>query len=343
MTVFTVIASVLGLLALVAVLWPLWHSSRRLFLALLATLGIATGLLYRGVGTPAAIDAPRPPPAAAASAMPASLDEAVGKLEAELKQRPDQPEGWRLLGRSYLSMQRYPDALRAFESALKLQPDDPDLLVETAQARTYGDPQRRLDAEAVKHVQRALQLQPQHQRARWFLGVSQRQQGQAAEAAKTWEPLLAQVDAATATSLRKEIDAARVEAGLPALPAAPTPAPAAASATALQVKVALDPDFAARVRLRGDATVFVIARAPDGPPMPVAAEKHLVSELPFTASLDDADSPMPTRTLSQLREVVLVARLSESGIANRQDGDIESKPVRVTLPSDKPVELVIGK
>ena len=239
--------------------------------------------------------------------MPASLDEAVGQLEAELKKNPDQAEGWRLLGRSYLSMERYPDALRAFQTAQKLQPDDPDLLVELSQARMYADPQRRVDDEAVKLLQRALELQPQHQRARWFLGVSQRQQGQAAEAAQTWEPLLAQVDAATAASLRKEIDSARSAAGMPPLPA---PAPASAAADALQVKVALDPQFAARVRLRGDATVFVIARAPDGPPMPVAVEKHSVSELPLTVVLDVGDSLMPTSKLSQLREVELVARLS---------------------------------
>ena len=97
------------------------------------------------------------------------------------------------------------------------------------------------------------------------------------------------------------------------------------------------------MRLRGDATVFVIARVPDGPPMPVAVEKRNVSELPLTVSLDDGDSPMPTLKLSQMQEVVLIARLSQSGIADKQDGDIESKPVRVTLPATKPVELVIGE
>src|SRR5690606_18379843 len=101
-------------------------------------------------------------------------------------------------------------------------------------------------------------------------------------------------------------------------------------------------EFAARVRLRGDATVFVIARQPDGPPIPVAAGKRLVSELPFTAPLDDEDSPMPTLKLSQLGEVEVVARLSQDGSADRGDGDIESKPVRVSLPAKAPVELVIG-
>jgi len=106
--------------------------------------------------------------------------------------------------------------------------------------------------------------------------------------------------------------------------------------------VKLDPGFASRVRLRGDAQVFVIAREPGGAPMPVAVEKHAISELPFIATLDDGDSPMPTRKLSQLREVELVARLSASGNAMPQDGDIDSAPVRVALPAKGPVELVIG-
>jgi cytochrome c-type biogenesis protein CcmH len=173
------------------------------------------------------------------------------------------------------------------------------------------------------------------------LGISQRQDGQPAEAAKTWEPLLSQVDPATAATLRKQIDAARIEAGLAPLPAA-TVEPVTRSANALTVKVALDPDFASRVRLRGDATVFVIARIPGGPPMPVAVEKHTLQELPLSLTLDDGDSPMPTQKLSALKEVELIARLSASGDPMRQEGDLESKPVRVTLPASAPVELVLG-
>ncbi len=77
--------------------------------------------------------------------------------------------------------------------------------------------------------------------------------------------------------------------------------------------------------------------------MPVAAEKHAVSELPFTANLDDSDSPMPTMKLSQMKEVELIARMSAGGTAEQQEGDLESKPVRVTLPASKPIELVIGQ
>ncbi|WP_430543307.1 c-type cytochrome biogenesis protein CcmI/CycH, partial [Xanthomonas sacchari] len=105
----------------------------------------------------------------------------------------------------------------------------------------------------------------------------------------------------------------------------------------------LDPAFAARVRLRGDASVFVIARVPGGPPMPVAVQKHPLQALPLRVTLSDADSPMPTQKLSQLKQVQVIARLSASGNAMRQDGDLESAPVTVTLPATAPVELVIGK
>jgi cytochrome c-type biogenesis protein CcmH len=187
-------------------------------------------------------------------------------------------------------------------------------------------------------LQHALQVQPQHQRARWFLGIAQRQAGKPADAAKTWEPLLAQVDAKTAAPLRAQIDVARGEAGLPPLPAA---APATVHPALLQIQVRLDPELAARVRLRGDASVFVIARAPDGPPIPVAVEKHGVQELPLTASLDDGDSPMPTQKLSAMQEVEVIARLSMSGNAIPQAGDLESQPLRVKLPSSEPLVLTI--
>ena len=334
MAVFVAIAALLCIATVAVLLRPLWRDARGVAVGIGVVMLVSTGLLYMLVGTPRALDG-------TAQQSPKTLGDAIAQLEAELQRDPRQAEGWRLLGQAYQREDKPTQARDAYAKAVALLPDDTDLLAEAAQVRALAHPQRLFDGEAVALLQRALAKDPAHQRARWFLGIAQRQAGDNAAAAATWEPLLGLVDAATAASLRKEIDAARADAGLPALAVAPV-APAVANAGSLAVQVSLDPDFAARVRLRGDATIFVIARAPDGPPMPVAAEKHTVSELPFTATLDDGDSPMPTRKLSQLKEVVLVARLSESGIANKQDGDIESKPVRVTLPADKPVQLVIG-
>ncbi|HYM86382.1 MAG TPA: cytochrome C biogenesis protein [Pseudoxanthomonas sp.] len=336
MGLFAVLAIVLTLAVLGGVLWPLWRNSRALVIGGVAALGLATFAMYRVIGTPAAMDQP-------ANAMPATLEAAIAQLQAELKRNPNQPEGWQLLGKTLASEGKLAESAEAYAQAAKLLPDDANLLVEAAQARLYAAPDRKLDAQAIAWVRHALAVQPGHQRATWLLGVSQRQDGQPAEAAKTWEPLLAQVDPATAATLREQIDAARTEAGLPPLPDVTTePAGPMATANALTVKVALDPDFASRVRLRGDTTVFVIARIPGGPPMPVAVEKHTLQDLPLTLTLDDGDSPMPTQKLSALKEVELVARLSASGDPMRREGDMESKPVRVALPANAPVELVLG-
>jgi cytochrome c-type biogenesis protein CcmH len=331
MSSFVAIAAVLTLAVLAVLLRPLWRNARRLAAGIAVMVVICAVALYEIVGTPAALD----PQARAA---PTTLDDAISQLRAQLERDPKQVDGWRLLGQALTTQQQLPQARDAYAKAAALAPDDPDVLVEAAQSRAMAASERRFDNEAVALLQRALQAQPQHQRARWFLGIAQRQAGDDAAAAKTWEALLPEVDAKTAASLRPQIDAARASAGLPPLPSTP----AAPTTTGLRVKVALDPELASRIRLRGDASVFVIARMPGGPPMPIAVEKHSVQELPFEATLDDGDSPMPTQKLSSQREVELVARLSSSGEAVPQAGDLESQSVRVKLPVDKPVELSIG-
>ena len=330
---FLAVALALALAVLAVLLRPLWREARGVALAIGALVLVSTGLLYRIVGTPDALDP-------AALRAPETIGEAIAQLERSLARDPGQKEGWMLLGMAYQRQGELAKSRDAYARAARLAPADPDALTEAAQSRALAAPDRRFDAEAVAMLQAALKTSPDHQRARWFLGVAQRQAGDNAAAAATWEPLLGALQGGTADTLRSEVNAARAAAGL--APLAPSAPAATADTGALQVKVALDPGFAARVRLDGNAQVFVIARQPGGPPMPVAVERHGVADLPFTATLDDADSPMPTLKLSQLREVELMARLSASGNAMKQDGDVESAPVRVVLPAKDPVTLRIG-
>ncbi|MCW0379522.1 hypothetical protein NB697_002368 [Xanthomonas sacchari] len=333
-------AVALAALVFVVVLWPLRGGGRNgavLAVAILA-LGVATAALYALVGTPRALQAQN-------REAPRTLEDGVKQLQAALAKDPNRADGWALLGRSQMSLGHNAEAAAAFARAVRLAPEQGPLLIEAAEARALANPQRQFDDQALAWLQHALQLAPGSERGAWFLGIAQRQRGQDAAAAATWEALLPRVDAATAAALRPQIDAARSAAGLPALPAdGATAQPDKAPATAgLTVAVSLDPAFAARVRLRGDASVFVIARVPGGPPMPVAVQKHPLQALPLRVTLSDADSPMPTQKLSQLKQVQVIARLSASGNAMRQDGDLESAPVTVTLPATAPVELVIGK
>lgn len=339
---FHAIVLLAGALVAAPLAWPLRRGSPRIFLAVLLVVPVLALALYRMVGTPAALD----PEAAIAAAQAdgPSLEEAIAELEATLARDPAQPEGWRLLARAQASLGRHAQARDAYMAALEHIQDDPELLLEAAQARAQAAEGNRFDDEALAMLRKVLVLAPDNQRAQWFIGVVQRQRGEDAAAVATWEALLPALDAATATALRSQIDEARVAAGMPPLaPAASQAVDDQAQAPGVRVRVSLDPEFAARVRLRGDAVVFVIARAAGGPPMPVAVERHAVQDLPLEVVLDDADSPMPTARLSSLQEVELVARISADGSANRGEGDVESAPVRIQLPATAPVELVIGQ
>ncbi|MFZ2753888.1 MAG: tetratricopeptide repeat protein [Lysobacteraceae bacterium] len=328
--IFALVGALATLLVFGLVLRPLWRIRRASTLLLIAGLTLASAGIYRLVGNPAALDA-------SMVERPQSIEQALSQLERSRDSFPDH-EGWVMLASAYARVGKFEQARDAWEEVLERVPEDANFLAAAAEARAQTDAQRRFDPRAVDYLQRALKADPQHQRARLFMGIALRQQDKPAEAARMWEPLLAQVDAANAETLRAEIDGARKDGGLPPLPP-PATAPASKG---LVVEVALDPAFAARVRLRGDATVFVIARAPDGPPMPVAVEKHSVANLPLTVTLDDADGPMPTARLSALQEVEVIARISESGNPMRQQGDLESKPVRVQLPAKQPVKLTLG-
>ncbi|HAK35097.1 MAG TPA: cytochrome C biogenesis protein, partial [Pantoea sp.] len=170
--------------------------------------------------------------------------------------------------------------------------------------------------------------------------IAVRQRGQDAEAAAAWEALLPRLEPGAARALREQIAIARGNAGLP--PMTETSAPAAAGNHALTVQVRFAPGTTPDPAM-ADATVFVIARAPDGPPMPIAVQRHPASQLPLRVTLGDGDSPMPTSTLSQVQEVEVIARLSRSGQANRQPEDVETAPVRVRLPHAGPVPLVFER
>lgn len=341
-----VLASSLLVTALVAA--PLRRSAPRAWLAALVLVPLCAVGLYRLLGTPAALDpaarAPVADPAGAAD--PATFAEAITQLREALARDPAQPEGWTLLARSLAVQGDHAGARDAYARAHELVPDEPALMVELAQASAQAHPQRLFDDAALALLQRAVVLQPSNQRARWFIGVAQRQRGLDAEAAATWEALLPMVDAATATSLRPQIADARTAAGLPPLADAQGPAPTSpaagdtAAGPGLRVRVRLAPGLAER--LGAEAVVFVTARDPDGPPMPIAAERLPVSTLPAEIVLDDADSLMPTRALSQLAAALVSARVSASGTAERGAGDVESPAVQVALPSEGVVELEIG-
>jgi len=288
-----------------------------------------------------------------------SLDMLVQRLEERLQQTPDDGQGWTMLGRTYFATGRTQDAERALARAHELLPNDVQVTLAYAESIAANN-DRNLQGKPAELIAEVLKAQPDDATARWLSGMVDFQRGQFQAAAKTWKQVLAQVDPASddATELRSLIVQAQERAGIPpdqrlaaggnptppeqpavgaaspprSSPAQPatgaeTPAPGAqrapqaATAAALDVTVSMAPDLAGR--MPPDTTVFVFARAASGPPMPLAVQRLKVSDLPTTVRLDDSMAMMPQMRLSAFPQVVVGARVSPSGQAMPQSGDLE--------------------
>ncbi|MDZ7754291.1 MAG: c-type cytochrome biogenesis protein CcmI [Gammaproteobacteria bacterium] len=264
-----------------------------------------------------------------------SIAEMVDGLASKMEKEPRNLEGWTMLGRSYQMLERYDEALAAFAHARELAPQDPDLLVfhgETLALARGGN----LEGEPARFVSRALAIEPNHPNGLWLKGVAARQQGDAGTALASWRRLrglLEEDERAMLDEHIADLEADRgnetpTSAGAAVTAAEPTPSPATLDEAAeIKVKVSLDSVTAAEAR--DSDTVFVFARAAAGPRMPLAIVRKTVADLPFEVVLDDDMAMTPAFRLSNFDEVVIGARISRSGNAMPQAGDLQglSKPV----------------
>jgi len=329
MTSFLLASFILLALLLAFALRPLWNGACRSALVLALALGVGTAGLYALLGSPDALD-----PAQVKA--PETLEEAIAQLEHRLAEEPGSVEGWVLLGRSRAAQENWAGAAEAFGKAQALLPEEPDLMVELADARMRAAPDGRFPADAVALLQRAVQLRPDHQRALFYLGAQQLQAGQPAQAAETWARLLPLVDESTARALRPQLDMAREQAGLPPLEVEPSVAPG----PTLAITVELAPQVADQVA-PGD-TLYVFARTLEGG-LPVAVKRLPAADFPLTVTLSDADGLMPAQKLSAQARVRLMARISRSGDAGAAPGDLEAEGQEIDVDEGGKATLVIAK
>ena len=320
-------------------------SSRPVALALAIIVPTVSGLLYWELGNPLAMTQPD---AASLSAQgssedahpsPDALDALVERLKQKMEQNPNDGMGWALLARSYMGMERHAEAALAYEKAATLIPDDAQLLADYADAMgvLHG---RNLEGKPEVLIQQALKIDPRNVKALMLAGTVAFNRKNYARAAKDWEQaranLPADVDPEMTQQLMTAIAEAKSQLGggqetvsaymEPAAPAQPigqTGEPRTIRGT-----VTVAPSLAGKGS--STDTLFVFAREMNGPPMPVAIVRATKQDLPFTFQLDDSTSPMPSRKLSGAGTVVIVARLSKSGQAMPQSGDLEgtSQPVK---------------
>jgi cytochrome c-type biogenesis protein CcmH len=346
--VFYAIAAAMIAVALVALLLPLMRHGRQarhprgvFTLALLVAfaLPLVTAGLYLLVGTPAALNGVTAPTTA-----PISMQQAVTELRAHLTQQPDDLPGWLLLAQTD-TMLRNPTAARdAYGHALQLDANNVEAMLGWAETDSMARSDHLITGRALDLLKRAVLLQPDSQRGLWLLGISDFQHDRYREAASTWRLLQPQLEPGSnvAKAIAEQIAVADARAG--GAPASAASSNATADAThgaSLQVQVALAPALQSRLAA-GDA-VFVYARAPSGPPMPLAVVKLDASQLPTTVTLTDAMALTPERKLSSMSQVFVGARISRSGQAVAQSGDLEGDTGVVAVDRQAPVKLSIDK
>jgi cytochrome c-type biogenesis protein CcmH len=276
------------------------------------------------------------------------LDALSERLKKKLEQNPNDGVGWALLARSYVEIGRHADALPMYEKAMKLTPDDPPMLVDYADAlgMLHG---RKLTGKPEQLIQRALKIDPNHVKALMLAGTVAFDHKEFGQAAQYWKRASANLQTDAEAEVRQELLSGIAEAeglagGKPVIAkAVDLAAPLTRSGgqtAAISGTVSLVSSLAGKGAPTD--TLFVFARAMNGPAIPVSIVRATKHELPFIFRLDDSTSPMPSRKLSDVGSVVIVARLSKSGQARSQSGDLEgmSQPVK---PGESKIAVVIDR
>ncbi len=323
---------------------PTAQRSRGSAFALALALPVSALALYSYLGSPEALDptlqaAARAGSPAAEHAGAGDIEAAAQRLAARLQAEPANADGWALLGRTYARLERFEQARDAYAKALEHgRTPDATLLADYADvlAMTQG---RRITPEAEALIMKALTLDPQHVKSLALAGNAAMARGDHALAVQYWTRARDQAppDSELARGISSGIDEARAAAGLSmdartqaAAPVGPrakpqtAPSPPPAGDQGLRISVQLAPELSAKVP--AGATLFVFARAAEGPRMPLAITRLPAAQRwPVQVQLDDAIAMSPQMRLSNFANVVVVARISAAGGATPQPGDLEGE------------------
>ena len=295
--------------------------------------------LYFLLGSPAGLDPTQvaAPQDQAQQVTQEQIVQMVARLAQHLKDKPDDVKGWRMLARSYNAMGRFGDAADAYARLVKLVPGNADLLIDYADALGMSL-NKSLQGAPEKLIVRALAADPKNIKALALSGSAAFERRDYQGAVTQWKKILVLVppESDIARSTMGSIGEAQRLAGkpdaaqIPGAAAPSAPAVAAPAAAAAEVGGTVELDAALRAQVADTDTVFIFARATEGPRFPLAVLRKQVKDLPASFVLDDSMSMVPNVKLSGYPMVVVGARISKSGSATPSAGDFEgvTEPVR---------------
>lgn len=317
--------------------------------ALMGLIPLLAVMLYAGLGNFNAIN---PTPEMLASKKDPQQDAIIQMVEGlaqKMQANPNNAEGWMMLGKSYKHLEQYDKAIDAYEHAYKLLGDKTDVMLEYAEALSLANDEL-IAGKSADLVFKVLAKEPNNPNALWLAGMAKAQAGEFMAAKKHWTQLADILPKGSEAlqetqDLLTKLDAKIAEAtgqAVEAPPATkPTSAPnAAAGDIAVIAQVSLAPELLAKTSPTD--TVFIYAQAATGSPMPLAIVKKQVSDLPLAITLTDSLAMTPTAKLSNFTEVKLLARVSKSGNAMKQAGDLIGVIEDVSVADKTPHTLMIN-
>ena len=340
--------------------------TRRTGVALAIVIPLCAAGLYWQLGTPGAVTF-NAASTSGGNAKSPQVEAMVGQLAQKLEKNPQDGNGWALLGRSYVIMQRYQESATAYARAVALIKDDADLLADFADSVAMTQ-NRRIDAKVMQIVDAALRIDPQQWKALAIAGSAAFDRQDYKNAVVFWQRLQARTEPTSelgrivAENIAEAQQLGGIKAsgkptmspvpeGIKPLAKAATPSapdgtksaakPAASSAAAsVRGTVSLSPALAGKVAPTD--SLFIFARAAAGPRMPLAVVRRQVKDLPFTFTLDDSQAMAPEMNLSKFRDVIVGARISKSGSATPQSGDLQGLSATVQIGADN-IKIVIDQ
>ncbi|MDP1653956.1 MAG: c-type cytochrome biogenesis protein CcmI [Rhodocyclaceae bacterium] len=299
-------------------------AGRAMPIALALSLPLGAILLYLVLGSPAALN----PAPHQQRLNPDDIEKMVGGFAAKLEKEPENYKGWAMLARSYKSMGRFPEAARAYERTGPMLETSADLLVDYADtlAAVGGGFTDKVNAL----IDKALRIDPANAQGLWMRGTASFEAGRYPAAIADWERLLALLEPGSedAQVIAGNIAEAREKGGL-GKAARKVGADKTAATSFVKGRVELTANLAGKIP--AEAVVMVIARPADGSRMPAAVFQARAADLPLAFVLDDSLSMSPDRKLSQFAEIEIEARVSRSGQAMPQPGDLFGLPQTVKL------------
>jgi cytochrome c-type biogenesis protein CcmH len=285
--------------------------------------------------------------AAGAGTMP-SIDAMVEGLRQKLEKDPNNLQGWMMLGRSYMVLKHYDLAVDALTHAYGLNSEDPNVLLFYADAITMQNGGL-VNDKAFKLIKRAIAKTPENPTAMWMAAMAYEGQGDYKTAIDYWQALLPKVKANASDYQEVQMHLAHAQSRLTGKPMV-IPSPVATNQTATgngegaSVTVVIKLDAKYQEQVKPTDTVFVYARAVNGPRQPLAAKRLQVKDLPATVTLDDSMAMSPMNKLSNYAQVYIGARVSRSGKVMPSSGDLQGRSSNVeTKQSGNNVEVLINQ